>query len=246
MDTFDFVEDPSVMATEEYMQVENKRRQPMKTFAEIKAAYPDVIKEYEDQVAAEKKTLADQVADLTTKFESLQKTSTEKFNKLVSTIKESAPEAFVTVPETDVIKAKDEELKKVNETAAATAKSLSEATAKIQAFETEKTNLLKESEIKTIKGSDADFFKGEANKSIFDNCLNADEVRKVYTDRKALIDSIKKDNNTPAPTKSKDNTQVPAELTEEQKKDMDGRNRDRLRSGIPAMTVDQYKKEWVK
>lgn len=243
MQSIDFVDDPSVADTEELMQLESKKRSdPMefKNIQELKTAFPELVAQIETQGANEKKALEE-------KLEAIAKESKTSITALVESVKAICPEAFttVTMTETDLVKeykAKAEGFQSDLTKVIAENDSLK---TKIVTLEANEIKLSKEREIETIKASDAAYFTHDILVKKFENCTNAEEVRKVYESNKELLASLQK---TTTPVSPKTQTPDPAKgaLTDEQKVDLNFKNGQRMSAGLPKLSEAEFITKFVK
>jgi hypothetical protein len=234
---FEFVDDPSVEETEETMHLENQKRSPdMKTIQEIKEAYPEIMTAYEQEHDAKVKGFEKTIEELSEQV----KTSTEKLTKVISSLKENFEPMFTVVPESQIVSEKVAEIETKNATIKTMAATNEELQTKLEAIKAETVKLEKEKEIEKLKAEDSDYFKYETMVKNFENCVTAEEIRKVYESGKAIIESVKKENTAADP---KTRADAPKDkLTEDMKADLAIKNQQRKSCGLPEFTVEQYQK----
>ena len=228
LESIDFVDTPSVTATEDGVTVESKKQgeeEIMKTVAEFKTAYPELYEE----IATD---FSKKITDLQNSLDATKKV-TEDLNK--STL--------------ETLTKKDTDLKTLTDELAASVAKLTEAQTKISAIEAENVKIEKEKEIEIIKGEMPEFFTKFAKQaSVIDSLVTKDEVRKYFDAQKALIDEVKASLAiviAPPKTTSEPAKVTSEGLTVEQKLDMEYRNGQRIDSGNKALTVEEYKKMFV-
>jgi len=238
----DFVDEPSVSESEDTMQLENMKRSKDMTIEQLKKDFPELFKIYdatfEEKIASLTKLLEDEKAKII---------HTESYSsKLVTTIKEMHPELFVTIPESDVIKTKNEEVENITKKLTESEIKLVETNKKISILESEKIKLEKEKKIEELKAKNPEYFTSfEFFAKKFECCVNAEEVVKVFESNKELIDNVKSDlakKFTPAPSKSENSEKKTEALTEAQKQHLNVMNSQRLAVGMNSWTEEDYLK----
>ena len=230
---FEFVDDPSVCETEEMMKLETTQRsQEMKTFEELKKAYPDIISSFEEEVKKEKAKLEESVETLESKMTESEK----KLSKIVDSLKEAFKDKFVVIEESAQVKEKvtlienkDKELSTLKEEVESLKKEQSK-------FKLEAEKLEKEKAIADLKAKDPDYFTVETLVKHFENCKTAEEVQKVYENGKALWEAIKKE-STPANPKTKTPDK---QVAEEVKARFESKNGERVNCGLNPFTMEQF------
>lgn len=263
--TFDFVDDPSVSDTEAYCQIESKRRSnPMKNIDELKSAYPELLESYKANIESELKKAIDEakaqaetekgtlVAEKNTLVESNKKLS-ETVKALSESIKSVCPELFTVVEESKLVE-------EANSATDAAKKELTEAKAEVAKLQEEiqgiKATAVKEArdaQIKQLEATNPEMFKLKSFEKMFENCVTVDEVNAVFEKNNELYKQIKAEANEPAPAKSvvegstkPESTPANGGLNESQYADYQARNKQRRLSGMTDMTIESYKKNFVK
>jgi hypothetical protein len=254
LESFDFVEDPSVLETELAMQIESqKRRQNMKTFEDLRQAFPEIINAHEEETNKKISALESEVASLKTSLEEANvsvNVGKENIGKLVEGIKAILPEAFVEIPESEIIEKKDSEISTLNEKIETLSTENQKLSEQISASEEEKVKSARDNLIENLKAKNPDFFTLKAFEGCFDPCMTSEEVQKVFDEKFALMEAFKKEMDEPAPLKSKVEdkaTEKPAsKLNEDQKADFNFKNVQRVRSGMARWTEEEYLKKFGK
>lgn len=233
-----------------------KKENKMKTFEELKAEFP-VIAEFESRVNSEKKDLETKLVEAKAETEQYVKISSEavakavalesKINEMVTAMKTVVPEAFniTNIPETDLIKQKDQEIATAKTESTTLSEELKKAKESYSELEKKIVASEKAQAIAKLQATDPDYFKSKTAVKAFENCANADEVKLCYEHNKAIMAEqaeVTKGNTTPEPGKT---TVVPEsksdELTEEEKKDFQFVNIGRVNSSLPKWTVAEYR-----
>jgi len=242
LESIDFVDGPSVEETEDYMALEQKGENKMKTIEELMKAYPELFKRFNDKTEAEKKDLVNKLNEAI----KVSNSATSNFNKLAEMIKTIKPDLFVVITESETIKSKDAEILTLKNKISELEVSIKNSTNKISTFESEKIKNAREMELQKIKAEDPDFFKPGMEFLVkkFENCNTAEEIRAVYTSNKELIESLRKSNEgmSDPKTKTPDKKNEGNGLTKEQASDFELKNKERRSSGLSTMTVESYKK----
>lgn len=239
LETVDFVDNPSVQCTQDDVTLESKKRSEsiMKTIEELRKEFPQTFEAFDKTIAEEKKSLTDMIESLKTQIS----TTAENFKKVVDLVKSVNPDAFTTIPESELVAKKDEAIKTAETKISELEKSNSEMKTKIESVEAEKVKAEKEKEIEKLRASDPNYFKSESLVARFESCVTSDEVRKVYENNKALIEEFNKSNASDAkPPKS--NVDKTESLTDNQKKHLATLNSERRANGLQPFTVESYLK----
>lgn len=264
--TFDFVDDPSVSDTEAYCQIEsNRRSNPMKTIDELKSAYPELMESFkatvietevkkavDEAIAQADKTNVELLANNVKHISDKEKLS-ETVKALSESIKTVCPELFTVVEESKLVE-------EANSAAELAKKELTDAKAEVAKLQEEiqgiKASAVKEArdaQIKQLEATNPEMFKLKSFEKMFENCVTVDEVNTVFEKNHELYKQIKAEANEPAPTKSvvegstkPESTPVNGGLTESQYADYQARNKQRRLSGMADMTIESYKKNFVK
>ncbi len=263
--TFDFVDDPSVSDTEAYCQIEsNRRSNPMKNIDELKSAYPELLESYKASIESEfKKTIDEAKVQADTEKATLvtEKTSLVEANKKLSdtvkslseSIKSVCPDLFTVVEESKLVEeanaGKTEAEQKLAEAKAEVAKLQEE----IQGIKASAVKEARDAQIKQLEATNPEMFKLKSFENMFENCVTVDEVNSVFEKNHALYTQIKAESNEAAPpksviesTKTPESTPSNGGLTEAQFADYVARNKQRKLSGMSDMTIESYKKNFVK
>ena len=249
LESIDFVDSPSVTTTKDFVQYENdnkkdKGSKTMKTVAELRATYPELVKEIEEAKAEAIVVLETSVKELETKLVD----SKTALKTIVDSLKESFSDLFTVVEESDLVAEAKAEIVTIVEAKKAVEAELVEANEAINTSKNEAIETAKTVEIERLKAEDIEFFKIPTFENIFENCLNADEVKAVYDSNKAIVESVKENANTPADTKSKveDKNDTSTKLDEDNAKRFRVMNSQRLNQGLKAMTIEQYSEKYCK
>lgn len=238
LENIDFVDTPAVQETENGMTLESKRSETMpKTIDELKTEFPSVFEGYEKDF----NTKLSEANDLVNSFKQKAEAMTANFDKLVESIKAVKPEMFTTLPENEVLAAKDNEIKTLNDELNTVKTALNDAKTQLESIEASKIKIEKDKEIETIRANDPDFAKFDSLMNKFDTCINAEEVRKVYESNKKFLDEIKKDQAEKVATpKTENNASVATDA--KLLADLKIVNEQRKNSGLNILSVEDYKK----
>jgi hypothetical protein len=264
--TFDFVDDPSVSDTEAYCQIEsNRRSNPMKTIDELKSAYPELMESFKASVIesevkkavdesvakaeAEKTTL---VAEKEAVVESNKKLS-ETVKSLSESIKAVCPELFTVVEESKLVEEANSAVSQKDKELAEAKAEVAKLNEEIQGIKASAAKEARDAQIKQLEATHTNVFKLKSFEGIFENCVTVDEVNAVFEKNFELYKQIKSEANDPAPAKSVVEGSVKPEqtapnggLTEAQYADYTARNRQRKLSGMDSLSIESYKKNFVK
>ena len=260
--SIDFVDDPAVQDTEAYMKLENKQRskpEMYKTIDEFKAAQPDMYKSIMDSAKSEQEP---KISEL----EKKQATLEESFKTVVDGIKEIFPEHFKIIQESELVKVKDAAVKSLEEKVTELSKSKTELEESLKTTMSENETKIKEMEkkfnesemkdyIEFLKVTNPEMFKIEAFKKSFENCMNKEEVMKIFEVQKGLVSEVRDaclPPNTPSEGKTITDIKPPVEepktkspLTDEQTTDMNRRNQTRKVMGMTPFTIEEYLTKFV-
>lgn len=240
LENIDFVEGPSVQATEDNMAIESKTKRSVdmpKTLDELKQEFPSIFEGIEKEFEAKISAVKAEAESFKTKLEN----TTKNFDSLVDLIKTVKPEAFTPVAESEVIASKDAEIKKIADELTASKASYEEMKSKVDAVEVEKIKAEKDREIESIKAADPEYASLECAMKKFEACINAKEVRQVYEANKSFIDSIKK-SHVEKPATPKTDTTVKAQEDASLIAELKLVNEQRKNSGLSMMSVEEFKK----
>lgn len=239
LENIDFVDTPAVSETENGMTLESKRSEESmpKSLDELKSEFPSIFDELEASFTAKLNESNVVVESFKQKAEAIS----ANFDKLVESIKAVKPEMFVTIPESEVISAKDGEIQKLTDELNVAKKALESANEQLTAIEAEKVKISKDKEIETIKANDPEFAKFDSLMAKFEACINAEEVRKVYDANKTFLDEFKKVTDEAA---AKPKTENEAQVVTDSKllADLKLMNDQRKSAGLAVLSVEDYKK----
>lgn len=236
----------------------------MKNIDELKSAYPELLESYKANIESELKKAIDEakaqaetekgtlVAEKNTLVESNKKLS-ETVKALSESIKSVCPELFTVVEESKLVE-------EANSATDAAKKELTEAKAEVAKLQEEiqgiKATAVKEArdaQIKQLEATNPEMFKLKSFEKMFENCVTVDEVNAVFEKNNELYKQIKAEANEPAPAKSvvegstkPESTPANGGLNESQYADYQARNKQRRLSGMTDMTIESYKKNFVK
>lgn len=254
LQSVDFVDDPAVLDTEIYMKLRmeslQRRTSSMaKNIEELKSEYPEFCKQIAESATTDaKKEFETKITDLETQVKTIEESAKEKSSKIdaiIDSIKSSYPDKFTILNESEVIIAKDEEIKNLK-------KQLEEAKAKVVSLEKEiadgKQEMVKkerDSYLEQLKASDPDFFSYECFKNCFDSCVNKEEIKVVYEQNSKVVKEMKDKNQVPSNGKTvltNDSADGKfSKLTDAQKVDFERRNyQRRVMMHLEPYTEDQY------
>lgn len=239
LETVDFVDNPSVAETHDDITLESKKRSEstMKTIEELRKEFPEAFEAFDKANAEEKKAMTDKIEALLAQINA----TNENFGKLVDLIKTVKPESFVTIPEAEVVAKKDEEIKTLNTKITSLENTTIEMKTKIETVEAEKIKAEKEAKIESLRATETDFFGVPELVKLFDSCVSAEEVQKVFECQKALFVAARK-SVTPEIKNPKTNVDTQTELNDNQKRDFEMKNSERRACGLSALTVESYLK----
>lgn len=239
METIDFVDGPAVPDSEKFMKYENTQRRENMTLEELKKEYPELLNSFEKEI---KESFEKEIMPL----KSLVEAVTAK-------IKETKPELFQVIPESELVSKKEVELteakskieasiKESTSKIEALTKELSEAKDKISQHESEKIKLEMEKEIESLKATDPDFFKLKSISESLNSCVNSAEVKQVYEAKKKLLDEIKKEQaeQSQVATPKTESTKTPDSLTPEQKIKFEAQNIQRKVLNLKPLTEQEF------
>jgi hypothetical protein len=239
LNNIDFVEEPSVSETEDDVQVENKKEKPMKTLEELKKEFPEIFAALEQKHSEEISSLKKAIEEAT----SLTVKSNDSLKSLVESIKTISPESFVMIPESKIVEAKDASLKQLTDEVTSLKSELENSKNALTVIESEKAKVEKEKTIETLKAENpsyVEYFKQEKIVKMYEACTNSEEVRTVFENHKSIMDLGAKKDNTPAAPKTQTPETKSNDLSESQAKHMKFVNEQRLCSGMPSYTKEQY------
>jgi len=228
LENIDFVDTPSVAETEAGMQCESKKGEDVmpKNVDELKKEFPELCEEL--------------LSGFTKKLEE----ASNELNITKKVVEDKTKEM------TESLTKKDEEIKKLTDDLKAQETKATELQKIVDSHEAEKIKNEKQHEIELIKSSDAKFFTDyEFLAKNFENMKNKDEVRAYYDSQKALIDAVKKSIKVEVEPKTEakiEDDKNKDGLTDDQRFDMNFRNDQRVASGMSKLTIDEYKKSFVK
>jgi len=237
LESIDFVDNPSVSTTKDFVQYESKQRSKtvMKTIEELRTAYPELMKQIEEQAQSKVSEIEKTVEEL--------KESKEEAEKLLKTVaenlKESHSDIFTVVEESKLVDEKNTIINELNEKVKELEKELSEAKEEIKKSKDEAVKIAIEAEIEKLKAEDAEFFKVKAFENCFENCLTVEEVKKVYESNKSILEAVKTETDTQEPDTVVDN-KTTVKLDDFNQKRFNQINSQRMRQGLKAMTLEQY------
>lgn len=249
LESIDFVDNPAVADTETYMHTESKKRRTemFKNVEEFKTAYPDLFKKIIEENKKEvEKSLKEEISTSKGEIDEAKKTIEEKtdaLDGLIESIKKACPEKFTVVEESKVVLEKEKELLKVQKQLEAVTKEAEEIKAKMKEAEELYVKNERDVFVDHLKETDKDFFEFESFKNCFENCLTKDEVKTVYENNSKVLSELKEKVGTPAKSKveqTKSGSETKDGMSEAQQKDMEIRNRQRIRSGLEPMEEARY------
>ncbi len=262
--TFDFVDDPSVSDTEAYCQIEsNRRSNPMKNIDELKSAYPELLESYKASIESDLKKAIDEAknqaetekvalnAEKDALVESNKKLS-ETVKALSESIKTVCPELFTVVEESKLVEEANSAKEKSDKELAEATAEIAKLKEEIQGIKASAVKDARDAQIKQLEATNPEMFKLKSFENMFENCVTVDEVNSVFEKNHELYKQIKAEAVEPAPTKSKVEDSKPEStpdnggLTEAQFADYQARNRQRKLSGMSDMSIESYKKNFVK
>jgi hypothetical protein len=166
---------------------------------------------------------------------------------MVETMKKVVPESFsiTTVPETDLLKQKDQEIAALKAEVASLGEKVVKSTESFSTLEKKVIEAEKAQAIAKLEATDPDYFKSKTAVKAFESCLNSEEVTKCYEHNKAIMkeqaDANKGNTEPQAPKTQTQEPPVSVTLTESEKHDFNFQNITRVNSGLSKMTVEQYK-----
>lgn len=245
--SIDFVDDPSVSETTMLAQYESLKKGSlkMKTLEELKAAYPELIKQLEESNQA----IIDEKTEAITVLENTNAELNQKLQSIVNSLKESFGDMFTVVEESKLVDSKNDKINELTKEIDVLKAELADSKKEIKTMKDEAVIALKDAEIEKLKLEDKEFFNINIFENVFEACVTAEEVKEVYEKNKAVVESIKKQNNLPAKPKTtvedKNDTDSKSSLDEANLRKMAIINKQRRISGLKMFTVKEYTEKYI-
>ena len=257
LQSIDFVDDPSVIDTESKMHIESNKRSTnyMKTVEEFKAACPELFKQVVENTTKDVKTELEKTLNESRKevetLKAAQESKNAELEALVESFKKAYPDKFTVIEESKIVAEKEARIEEIEKSLNETKLQYENAQKSLKEKEDAHINSEKESYIEHLKATDPEFFKISTFENCFEHCLTKDEVKTVYENNSKIVKELQEKitNAKPGKTTQTDensDNEESGKLTESQRKDMESRNRQRIRAGLEEFSEDVYLEKFVK